>query len=126
MTKGRRGNGLADRKAWSGRFREPTHRLVEAFTASVAVDRRLYAQDIQGSIAHCQTLEKARVLKSRETRTIVRALEAVKTELDRGRFKFAPQDEDIHMAVERRLTELICPPGGKPQQGRRRKAQGAP
>ena len=64
MTKGRRGNGLADGKAWSGRFREPTHRLVEAFTASVTVDRRLYAQDIQGSIAHCKTLEKARVLTS--------------------------------------------------------------
>src|SRR4026209_121599 len=123
MTKGRRGNGLADRKAWSGRFREPAHRLVEAFTASVAVDRRLYAQDIQGSIAHCKTLEKARVLKSSETRTIVRALEAAKTELDRGRFKFAPQDEDIHMAVERRLTELIGPLGGKLHTGRSRNDQ---
>jgi len=123
MTKGRRGNGLADGKAWGGRFREPTHRLVEAFTGSVTVDRRLYAQDIQGSIAHCKTLEKARVLKSSETRTIVRALEAVKTELDRGRFKFTPQDEDIHMAVERRLTELIGPLGGKLHTGRSRNDQ---
>ena len=123
MTKGRRGNGLADGKAWSGRFREPTHRLVEAFTSSVTVDRRLYAEDIQGSIAHCKTLEKARVLTSSETRTIVRALEAVKTELDRGRFKFVPQDEDIHMAVERRLTELIGPLGGKLHTGRSRNDQ---
>jgi len=60
MTKGRTDNGFGDGKAWSGRFREPTHRLVEAFTASVTVDRRLYAQDIQGSVAHCKTLEKAR------------------------------------------------------------------
>jgi argininosuccinate lyase len=110
-------------KAWTGRFRERTDRLVEAFTVSVAVDRRLYAHDIQGSIAHCKTLEKARVLSSRETRTIVRGLESVKTELDRGRFKFAPQDEDIHMAIERRLTELIGPLGGKLHTGRSRNDQ---
>ena len=123
MTKGRTGNGLSDGKAWSGRFREPTHRLVEAFTGSVTVDRRLYAQDIQGSIAHCKTLAKARVLTPREVRTLVKALEAVKVELDRGRFKFAPQDEDIHMAVERRLTELIGPLGGKLHTGRSRNDQ---
>jgi argininosuccinate lyase len=81
MTKGLTDNGFGKGKAWSGRFRERTHRLVEAFTGSVTVDRRLYAQDIQGSIAHCKTLEKARVLTASETRTIVRALEAVKTDL---------------------------------------------
>ena len=59
-------------KVWDGRFREKTNRLVEAFTVSVAVDRRLYAHDIQGSIAHCKTLGKARVLTPGETRTIVR------------------------------------------------------
>jgi argininosuccinate lyase len=123
MTKGRAGNGSGDGKAWSGRFREPTHRLVEAFTGSVTVDRRLYAQDIQGSIAHCKTLGRARVLTQGETRTIVKALEAVKAELDRGRFKFVPQDEDIHMAIERRLTELIGPLGGKLHTGRSRNDQ---
>jgi argininosuccinate lyase len=99
------------------------HRLVEAFTVSVAVDRRLYAHDIQGSIAHCKTLEKARVLTTGETRTIVRGLQSVKTELDRGRFRFAPGDEDIHMAIERRLTELIGPLGGKLHTGRSRNDQ---
>src|SRR5690348_14971631 len=123
MAKRRRDNGFADGKAWGGRFREPTHRLVEAFTGSVAVDRRLYAQDIQGSIAHCKTLERARVLTAAETRSIVRGLEAVKTELDRGRFKFTPQDEDIHMAIERRLTELIGAVGGKVHTGRSRNDQ---
>ncbi|HEY7130256.1 MAG TPA: argininosuccinate lyase, partial [Nitrospira sp.] len=88
MAKGRTGNGLGNGKAWGGRFGERTHRLVEAFTGSVSIDRRLYAQDIQGSVAHCKTLEKARVLTSGETRTIVRALDSVKTELDRGRFRF--------------------------------------
>lgn len=123
MAKERTGNGFSDGKAWSGRFREPTHRLVEAFTGSVTVDRRLYAEDIQGSIAHCKTLGKARVLTSGETRTIVRALETVKNEFDRGRFKFAPQDEDIHMAIERRLTELIGAVGGKLHTGRSRNDQ---
>jgi argininosuccinate lyase len=63
------------------------------------------------------------VLTQGETRTIVKALEAVKAELDRGRFKFVPQDEDIHMAIERRLTELIGPLGGKLHTGRSRNDQ---
>jgi argininosuccinate lyase len=121
--KGRNRAGSAPRKAWEGRFREKTNRLVEAFTVSVAVDRRLYAHDIQGSIAHCRTLGKARVLSPGETRTIVRGLESVKAEFDRGRFRFAPGDEDIHMAIERRLTELIGPLGGKLHTGRSRNDQ---
>jgi argininosuccinate lyase len=96
---------------------------VESFTVSVGVDRRLYAHDIQGSIAHCKTLEKARVLTASETRSIVRGLELVKTELGRGRFRFTRQDEDIHMAIERRLTELIGPLGGKLHTGRSRNDQ---
>ncbi|TKS59000.1 MAG: argininosuccinate lyase [Nitrospira sp.] len=114
---------FASGKPWDGRFREKTNRLVEGFTVSVAVDRRLYAHDIQGSIAHCKTLGKARVLSPGETRTIVRGLESVKTELDRERFRFAPHDEDIHMAIERRLTELIGPLGGKLHTGRSRNDQ---
>jgi argininosuccinate lyase len=113
----------ASGKAWDGRFREKTNRLVEAFTVSVEVDRRLYAHDIRGSIAHCKTLAKARVLTPGETRAIVRGLESVKTEFDRGRFRFSPQDEDIHMAIERRLTELIGPLGGKVHTGRSRNDQ---
>jgi argininosuccinate lyase len=114
---------FADGKAWDGRFRNKTNRLVEAFTGSVAVDRRLYAEDIQGSVAHCKTLGKARVLTPTENRTIVRGLEAVRLELDRGRFRFSPTDEDIHMAIERRLTELIGPVGGKLHTGRSRNDQ---
>jgi argininosuccinate lyase len=96
---------------------------VEAFTRSIAVDRRLFAHDIQGSIAHCQTLAKARVLSRRETATIIRGLQLVQHELERERFKFLPEDEDIHMAIERRLTELIGPLGGKLHTGRSRNDQ---
>ncbi len=122
-TKGIRRAVPAGHKAWDGRFREKTNRLVEAFTVSLAVDRRLYAHDIEGSIAHCKTLAKARVLTARETSVLVRGLESVRQELDRGRFRFAPQDEDIHMAIERRLTELIGPLGGKLHTGRSRNDQ---
>ena len=98
-------------KAWGGRFAEQTDRLVEQFTSSLACDRRLYPYDIQGSIAHCRTLERAGVLTARESAQLVRGLQFVKVELDGGRFPFSPQDEDIHMAIERRLTELIGPLG---------------
>lgn len=110
-------------KAWAGRFREQTDPLVEAFTKSVTIDSRLYGEDIAGSIAHCKALEKARILTRTETRTIVRGLESVKRELDRGQFVFSPQDEDIHMAIERRLTEAIGPLGGKLHTGRSRNDQ---
>lgn len=124
MTKGRRRPNTAEGgKAWEGRFREKTNQLVEAFTRSVTVDFRLYADDIAGSIAHCKTLEKAHVLSASETRKIIRGLESVKRELDRGQFSFLPQDEDIHMAIERRLTEVIGPLGGKLHTGRSRNDQ---
>lgn len=127
MAQGQGQGGLppraADRKAWAGRFREQTDRMVEAFSRSIAVDRRLYAHDIQGSIAHCQTLAKAGVLSRRETATIVRGLQLVKKELAQERFAFLPEDEDIHMAIERRLTELIGPLGGKLHTGRSRNDQ---
>lgn len=110
-------------KLWGGRFRERTNRLVEAFTSSLAVDRRLYAQDVQGSIAHAQTLQRAAVLTKREAATIIEGLNRVRRELDADRFAFVPQDEDIHMAIERRLTELIGPVGGKLHTGRSRNDQ---
>lgn len=110
-------------KAWGGRFREETHRLVEQFTSSLPFDQRLFEHDIQGSIAHCQTLERAKVISRQESRTIIRGLERVRTELRQQRFPFCQQDEDIHMAVERRLTDLIGPLGGKLHTGRSRNDQ---
>jgi len=110
-------------KLWSGRFRARTHRLMDEFGSSLAVDRRLYKQDIQGSIAHCKGLEQAGVLTAQEVKAIIRGLEQVRKELDKGRFPFAPTDEDIHMAIERRLTQLIGPVGGKLHTGRSRNDQ---
>jgi len=110
-------------KMWSGRFTEPTNRLVERYTSSLAVDCRLFRHDIAGSIAHCQGLRKAGVLSAKEATTLIRGLEKVRGELEHGTFAFKPVDEDIHMAIERRLTELVGPVGGKLHTGRSRNDQ---
>jgi argininosuccinate lyase len=110
-------------KLWGGRFREGTHRLVETYTSSFSFDRRLYAHDIRGSIAHCKTLRRAGVLTSRECSTLIRGLGRIRDEIASGRFVALPADEDIHTAVERRLTELVGPVGGKLHTGRSRNDQ---
>jgi len=110
-------------KAWAGRFAEPTAAIVERFTSSLAVDRHLYPYDVVGSLAHVQALVRARLLTAAEGRRLTRGLERVRRELAAGRFRFAPSDEDIHMAIERRLTELVGPVGGKLHTGRSRNDQ---
>ena len=109
-------------KAWSGRL-PATDPAVEQFTASLPVDRRLYAHDITGSIAHCQALHEAGLLSEQEAEQIRTGLTAIEEEIAHGRFAFAPSDEDIHMAVERRLTERIGPTGAKLHTGRSRNDQ---
>ena len=111
------------KKAWGGRFTEQTHHLVEQFTSSLPFDQRLYQYDIQGSIAHCKTLHRAKVLTQKECQTIIRGLEKVLVELQCGRFVFRNEDEDIHMSIEHRLTQLIGPLGGKLHTGRSRNDQ---
>ena len=91
--------------------------------SSLPVDRRLYKYDILGSIAHCKGLERAGVLTRREATAIIRGLEDIRTEIDDERFPFATEDEDIHMAIERRLTAMIGPVGGKLHTGRSRNDQ---
>ena len=110
-------------KAWAGRMVEPTDALVEAFSTSFPFDRRLYAQDIQGSIAHCRMLGRQGIIPKRESAKIVRALEEIRTELDSGGFKTDPGDEDIHMAIERRLIEKVGAIGGKLHTARSRNDQ---
>lgn len=102
---------------------EATHPLVEAFTTSLPEDRRLYRYDIAGSIAHCRMLARQRIITDREGNRIVRGLRAIEAELDAGRFAASEADEDIHMAVERRLIEKIGPVGGKLHTARSRNDQ---
>jgi argininosuccinate lyase len=110
-------------KAWAGRFAEAANPLMEAFTSSLAFDKRLALYDVRGSIAHCHMLVKQKILTRTEGEKIVKGLESVRRELARGRFPFLPSDEDIHMAIERRLTEKIGPLGGKLHTARSRNDQ---
>ncbi len=102
---------------------EATHPLVEAFTASYPVDSRLYHYDIAGSIAHCRMLAKQRIIPQRDAQRIVAGLRAIEREFARGAFRVKPEDEDIHMAVERRLIVKIGPVGGKLHTARSRNDQ---
>jgi argininosuccinate lyase len=110
-------------KLWGGRFSKPTDSLVHQFNASIGFDARLYDEDIRGSQAWARALAKAAVLTSAEAETIVMHLEEIRAEFENGIFDFAPGDEDIHTAVERRLLELAGPVGGKLHTGRSRNDQ---
>ncbi|HUI09812.1 MAG TPA: argininosuccinate lyase [Bacteroidota bacterium] len=116
---------------WKGRFREPLDPHALRFSSSLAVDRRLVNEDIDGSIAHVGMLAARKILTSREARTLVRALRAIRREaadgvpawleLDGASGRFTA--EDVHMAVERRLTALTGPVGGKLHTARSRNDQ---
>lgn len=108
---------------WSGRFTQPTNELVEAYTASIPFDRRLVKEDIQGSLAHVRMLGRIGVLTADEVKTIVDGLETVQQKIENGEVTFSVADEDIHMSVEKWLTETIGPLGGKLHTGRSRNDQ---
>lgn len=96
---------------------------MEKFNASLDFDRRLYAEDIQGSLAHAGALVQAGILEHKEHAQVTAALKKIKTEFAKNRFHFAPAHEDIHMAIENRLHELIGPLAGKLHTGRSRNDQ---
>jgi argininosuccinate lyase len=110
-------------KAWGGRFSQPTHELVEHFTASITFDRRLYAYDIQGSIAHCRMLAKCGIIADDEAAAIIHGLREINDEIERGDFVFDVRWEDIHMHIERRLIDKIGAVGGKLHTARSRNDQ---
>ena len=106
-----------------GRLDEPQHPLFKRINTSVGFDQRLWPEDIAGSIAHAKALERVGVLTADELGQMVQGLERVRDEHLGGSFEFHPDDEDIHMAVERRLTELVGALGGKLHTGRSRNDQ---
>ncbi len=110
-------------KLWGGRFTEPTDAFVEAFTASVGFDRRLYRQDIAGSIAHATMLAHIGLLSEEEKTRIVEGLETIRDEIESGRFDWSVAREDVHMNIESRLTALIGDAGKKLHTGRSRNDQ---
>ncbi len=110
-------------KPWTGRFTEATDRFVEAFTASVDFDQRLYQHDIAGSIAHAKMLAKVGVLSENEMQQIVAGLQVIESEIEQGQFIWRIGLEDVHMNIEARLTENIGSVGKKLHTGRSRNDQ---
>ena len=110
-------------KPWGGRFEGPTDAFVEEFTASVGFDRRLYREDIEGSMAHARMLEACGVLTTAETSDIVEGLDAIRADIDAGRFEWSVALEDVHMNIEAALVGRIGDVGKKLHTGRSRNDQ---
>jgi len=92
-------------KAWNGRFSEKTDRLVEVFTSSINIDKRLYSYDIEGSIAHCRMLARQSIITEEDASLLIQGLGKIKRDIERGEFLFDDSLEDIHMHIESRLFE---------------------
>lgn len=110
-------------KAWGGVFSEATDARVEEFTESVSFDRRLYAQDIAGSIAHAQMLAKVGLINEEECRQVVQTLGDIHHDIEQGVFRFSIGLEDIHMHIERALIDRIGDVGRKLHTARSRNDQ---
>jgi argininosuccinate lyase len=110
-------------KTWGGRFTETTDAFVAAFTASVNFDRRMYRQDIDGSIAHARMLARVGVLADHDCEAIIQGLEVIRGEIERGEFVWSVELEDVHMNIEARLTERIGAAGKRLHTGRSRNDQ---
>jgi len=105
------------------RFREPQHPDFQRLNASIAFDRRLWPYDVAQSRAHARMLADRGIIAVEDRDALLKGLDAVENELAEDRFPFAPDDEDIHMAIERRLTEIAGPVGGKLHTARSRNDQ---
>lgn len=114
---------MSKQQTWGGRFERGPEELVQEYTESVSYDRALYAQDIAGSKAHARMLAKRGVLREEEAAQLVRGLDAVKEEIEKGTFVWRRDLEDVHMNIESRLTELVGDVGKKLHTGRSRNDQ---
>ena len=108
---------------WGGRFSEPSDEDLRALNDSIDFDIRFYREDIEGSMVYALALSDADVITSDEAQSIVEGLRAVLQEFETGDFELQEDDEDIHTAVERRLTEIVGDLGGKLHTGRSRNDQ---
>ena len=110
-------------KPWGGRFDSPTDSFVEAFNASVDVDARMYAEDIAGSKAHARMLASQGILAAEDLTAILQGLDAISGEIERGEFEFTIALEDVHMNIEKRLTDRIGDAGKRLHTARSRNDQ---
>ncbi len=115
---------MSGNKKRVNRFKRNIDPLLEKFNASISFDRKLYKHDIKGSKAHVRMLGDCGIVKKKESKAIISALEKVEAEINTGKLKLNVSDEDIHMAIEKRLSEITGPTvGGKMHTARSRNDQ---
>ncbi len=110
-------------EAWSARFSEPVSDLVKRYTASVFFDHRLAPFDIQGSLAHAEMLQAQGIISAQDYADIVRGMTQIQSEIDGGKFEWLLDLEDVHLNIEKRLTELVGDAGKRLHTGRSRNDQ---
>ncbi|MDH4987924.1 argininosuccinate lyase [Aminobacter anthyllidis] len=118
---------MSDKKAsnqmWGGRFASGPAAIMEAINASIGFDKKLYAQDIRGSVAHSEMLAETGIISADDQQKIAHGLNTILREIEDGKFAFSTRLEDIHMNIESRLAELIGPSAGRLHTARSRNDQ---
>src|SRR3954466_12963310 len=114
---------MAEQKSWQARISEATDKLAQSFVESISYDRRMYKQDIAGSIAHATMLAKVGLINDGERDKIIEGLKSIERDIEAGNFAFDESLEDIHMVVEDALIKRIGEPGRKLHTGRSRNDQ---
>lgn len=114
---------MQEKKLWGGRFSEGTDEFVEEFTESVSFDKELALYDIKGSIAHAKMLGRQGIIPQEDADAIISGLKEIEKQILEGTFQWKRELEDVHMNIEKALTEKIGPVGGKLHTGRSRNDQ---
>ena len=96
-----------NKTVWGARFKNPTSKIFEQFGASIDTDKRLFEEDIVGSIVHTQMLTKQKIIPNKKGKKIINGLKKIKIEIKKNRFSFNKKFEDIHLNIEKRLFEII-------------------
>ena len=110
-------------KLWGGRFEKSTNEMINDFQASITFDKRLYREDIEGSIAHAKMLAACKIISADDAQKIIDGLQNILAQIDGGKFNFSVELEDIHMNIEKALTESIGEAGGRLHTARSRNDQ---
>ena len=110
-------------KLWGGRFEKETSRMMDDFHSSISFDKRLFAQDIRGSMAHAKMLRRQGIISAQDEQAIQQGLAGILKDMQEGKISFPPESEDIHMLVESILTERIGDAGKRLHTGRSRNDQ---
>src|SRR5439155_22341460 len=120
---GLQSSAMAEQKSWQARIGEATDKLAQSFVESISYDRRMYKQDIAGSIAHAEMLKSVGLINEGEKDQIIAGLKGIEADIEAGKFHFDESLEDIHMVVEDALIKRIGEPGKKLHTGRSRNDQ---